>query len=102
MSLIHLRQHLSLLMVERSAQGGVTPNIVSKIVRFVHDWLQMLHRSWCHKMLFTWYEWKSHFSSCLWKCPICGKSFKHASEISVHKMHHVRREAKLARLEEED
>ena len=52
--------------------------------------------------LFTWYEWKSHFSSCLWKCPICGKSFKHASEISVHKMHHVRREAKLARLEEED
>ena len=53
-------------------------------------------------MLFTWYEWKSHFSSCLWKCPICGKSFKHAREILVHKMHHVRREAKLARLEEED
>ena len=30
------------------------------------------------------------------------KSFIHVREISMHKMHHVRREAKLARLEEED
>ena len=62
----------------------------------------LLHRKWCQQRLMTIFEWKQHFTNCLWKCPDCDrKPLKRKSHIAEHIRYHERQQSKIARLNQE-